>query len=100
MPADNKVKFSGHLFDCLDGGFAPDEPVDVVVRPEDFEVVSPEQGQLVGTVKSVLFMGVHYEIMVETEHFTWTVHSINHADVGDRVGLFLTPDDIHIMHKS
>ena len=100
MHQDRLVSFCGRTFDCLDGGFAPDEPVDVVVRPEDFEVVSPEQGQLVGTVKSVLFMGVHYEIMVETEHFTWTVHSINHADVGDRVGLFLTPDDIHIMHKS
>ncbi|MBR4875037.1 MAG: ABC transporter ATP-binding protein [Clostridia bacterium] len=100
MHHDKLVSFCGRTFDCLDGGFAPDEPVDVVVRPEDFEVVSPEQGQLVGTVKSVLFMGVHYEIMVETEHFTWTVHSINHADVGDRVGLFLTPDDIHIMHKS
>ena len=100
MHHDKLVSFCGRTFDCLDGGFAPDEPVDVVVRPEDFEVVPPEQGQLVGTVKSVLFMGVHYEIMVETEHFTWTVHSINHADVGDRVGLFLTPDDIHIMHKS
>ena len=100
MHQDKLVSFCGRTFDCLDGGFAPDEPVDVVVRPEDFEVVSPEQGQLVGTVKSVLFMGVHYEIMVETEHFTWTVHSINYADVGDRVGLFLTPDDIHIMHKS
>ena len=100
MHQDKLVSFCGRQFDCLDGGFAPDEPVDVVVRPEDFEVVAPEQGQLVGTVKSVLFMGVHYEIMVETEHFTWTVHSINYADVGDRVGLFLTPDDIHIMHKS
>ncbi len=100
MHHDKLVSFCGRAFDCMDGGFAPEEPVDVVVRPEDFEVVSPEQGQLVGTVKSVLFMGVHYEIMVETEHFTWTVHSINHADVGDRVGLFLTPDDIHIMHKS
>ena len=100
MHQDKLVSFCGRQFDCLDGGFAPDEPVDVVVRPDDFEVVAPEQGQVVGTVKSVLFMGVHYEIMVETEHFTWTVHSINYADVGDRVGLFLTPDDIHIMHKS
>jgi len=100
MHQDRLVSFCGRTFDCLDGGFAPDEPVDVVVRPEDFEIVPHEKAQLIGRVKSVIFMGVHYEIMVETEHFTWTVHSINHADVGDRVGLFLTPDDIHIMHKS
>ncbi|MDD6316979.1 MAG: ABC transporter ATP-binding protein [Clostridia bacterium] len=100
MHRDKLVSFCGRTFDCLDGGFAPDEPVDVVVRPEDFEMVPPEEGQLTGTVRSLLFMGVHYEIMVETEQFTWTVHSINRADVGDRVGLYLTPDDIHIMHRS
>ena len=55
---------------------------------------------MVGTVKSIVFMGVHYEIMVETPDFTWQIHSINSANVGDRVGLILTPDDIHIMHKT
>lgn len=100
MHKDRLVSFCGRQFECLDGGFAPDEAVDVVVRPEDFEIVPPEQAQMVGTVKSVVFMGVHYEIMVETEHFTWMVHSIYETHIGDRVGLFLTPDDIHIMHKS
>ena len=100
MHRDRLVSFCGRQFDCLDGGFAPDENVDVVVRPEDFEIVSPEEGQMTGIVRSVVFMGVHYEIMVETEHFTWMVHSIYEAHVGERLGLVLTPDDIHIMHKS
>jgi len=100
MHQDRLVSFCGRTFDCLDGGFAPDEPVDVVVRPEDFEIVPHEKAQLIGRVKSVIFMGVHYEIMVETEHFTWMVHSIDRAEVGDIIGLYLTPDDIHIMHKS
>ena len=100
MLEDKKVRFSGHTFDCVDGGFGRKEPVDVVVRPEDIEVVAPEDGQVVGTVKSIVFMGVHYEIMVETPDFTWQIHSINSANVGDRVGLIMTPDDIHIMHKT
>jgi len=100
MHADFDVSFCSRRFECLDKGFAPDEPVDVVVRPEDIEVVAPEQGQVVGTVKSIVFMGVHYEIMVETPDFTWQIHSINSANVGDRVGLVMTPDDIHIMHKT
>ena len=97
---DRLVSFCGKNFDCLDSGFEKDETVDVVVRPEDFEIVPIEDAQLVGTVKSTIFMGVHNEIMVETEDFTWKVHSIYNAEVGDKIGLFLTPDDIHIMHKS
>ncbi|MBE6994115.1 MAG: ABC transporter ATP-binding protein [Ruminococcaceae bacterium] len=102
MNKDYLVTFCGRQFECLDKGFAPDENVDVVVRPEDFELLPPddERVQMVGTVKSVIFMGVHYEIMVETEHFTWMIQSIYETHVGDRVGLLLTPDDIHIMHKS
>ncbi|MEA4921105.1 MAG: spermidine/putrescine ABC transporter ATP-binding protein [Clostridiaceae bacterium] len=100
MNADKVVTFCGKTFDCLDSGFAHDEAVDVVVRPEDFEIVKLEDAQLTGTVKSVVFMGVHYEIMVETELFTWMVHSIYGAEVGDTIGLYLTPDDIHIMRKS
>ena len=100
MHKDRLVSFCGKNFDCLDSGFEKDETVDVVVRPEDFEIVPIEDAQLVGTVKSTIFMGVHNEIMVETEDFTWKVHSIYNAEVGDKIGLFLTPDDIHIMKKS
>ena len=100
MHKDRLVSFCGKNFDCLDSGFEKDETVDVVVRPEDFEIVPIEDAQLIGTVKSTIFMGVHNEIMVETEDFTWKVHSIYNAEVGDKIGLFLTPDDIHIMHKS
>ena len=100
MHKDRLVSFCGKNFDCLDSGFEKDETVDVVVRPEDFEIGPIEDAQLVGTVKSTIFMGVHNEIMVETEDFTWKVHSIYNAEVGDKIGLFLTPDDIHIMHKS
>jgi spermidine/putrescine transport system ATP-binding protein len=71
-----------------------------VVRPEDIELLPPEKGQIAGRVKNVTFMGVHNEITVETPGFDWTVHSIYNASVGDRVGIYLTPDDIHIMHKS
>ncbi|MGI5935914.1 MAG: ABC transporter ATP-binding protein [Oscillospiraceae bacterium] len=100
MLRDRLVRFLDTDFECLDTGFAKDEPVDVVVRPEDIELLPPEKGQIVGTVTNVMFMGVHNEITVETPGFTWTVHSIYNASVGDNVGLYLTPDDIHIMHKS
>jgi len=100
MLQDKLVSMCGRKFDCLDGGFAKDEKVDVVVRPEDIEIVSPEEGQLSGTVRNVVFMGVHYEITVETPLFTWMIQSITTPRVGEEVGLFLTPDDIHIMRKS
>lgn len=100
MLRDELVRFLDTDFQCLDSGFEPNESIDVVVRPEDIELLPPEQGQIVGRVVSVLFMGVHNEITVETPGFSWTVHSIYNASVGDCVGLFLTPDDIHIMHKS
>jgi spermidine/putrescine transport system ATP-binding protein len=100
MLRDRLVRFLDTDFECLDTGFAKDEPVDVVVRPEDIELLPPEKGQIVGTVTNMMFMGVHNEITVETPGFTWTVHSIYNASVGDNVGLYLTPDDIHIMHKS
>ena len=99
MHEDKLVSFCGRRFDCLDGGFSPEEPIDVVVRPEDIEITAPEHGQLVGTVLSIVFMGVHYEIMVETEHFTWMIQTIENQQVGDQVGLVMTPDDIHIMRK-
>ena len=100
MHEDFFVSFSGANFECLDKGFEKDEPVDVVIRPEDFEVVTPEQGQLTGVVESILFKGVHYEIGVRQGEQLWIIHSIYSAKVGQTVGLLLTPDDIHIMKKA
>ena len=100
MLQDKLVSMCGQKFECLDSGFEKDERVDVVVRPEDIEIVPPEEGQLAGTVQSVVFMGVHYEIMVKTPLFTWMIQSITTPRVGEEVGLYLTPDDIHIMRKS
>ncbi len=100
MLQDRLVEFSNHKFDCLDSGFAPNEPVDVVVRPEDIKIVSVEEGQMRGCVTSVIFKGVHYEISVKTEDFTWIIHSTMYIPEGQNIGMYLTPDDIHIMHKS
>ncbi len=99
MEKDYLVRFCGHAFPCLDAGFAPDEDVDVVVRPEDVVVTSEEAGTLRGEVRSIVFMGVHYEIRVGCGDFEWLIHTTRNAEVGDRVGLRLDPDAIHIMHK-
>lgn len=100
MLQDKLVSMCGRRFDCLDGGFGKDERVDVVVRPEDIEIVAPEEGQIFGKVTNVIFMGVHYEITVKTPLYKWKIQSITTPRVGDEVGLILTPDDIHIMRKS
>lgn len=100
MKEDRVVEFSGHVFDCLDGGFAQNEAVDVVVRPEDVDVVETENGMLTGTVTSVTFKGVHYEIIVDIGGFLWMIQSTDVQKVGDRIGLKIDPDAIHIMKKS
>ena len=100
MKKDLLVNFCGTDFPCLDTGFGENEPVDIVVRPEDITLTPYDKGQITGQVTSVTFMGVHYEILVESEHFTWTIHSIRNASVGENVGIYLHPDDIHIMHKT
>lgn len=100
MKEDKIVEFSGHVFDCLDGGFSKNEPVDVVVRPEDVDVVAVEKGMLTGTVTSVTFKGVHYEIIVDIGGFLWMIQSTDIQYVGDKIGLFIEPDAIHIMKKS
>jgi spermidine/putrescine transport system ATP-binding protein len=100
MREDRKVFFARHLFDCVDGGFAKDEPVDVVVRPEDVDVVEPERGMLCGVVSSVTFKGVHYEIIVDIDGFKWMIQSTDFVDVGAKIGLYIEPDAIHIMKKS
>ncbi len=100
MKADRIVEFSGHIFDCLDEGFGKNEAVDVVVRPEDVDVVPVEKGMLTGTVTSVTFKGVHYEIIVDIGGFLWMIQSTDIQYVGDKIGLFIEPDAIHIMKKS
>jgi spermidine/putrescine transport system ATP-binding protein len=97
MLSDYKVKFFGRVFDCVDAGFAPNEPVDVVIRPEDIDIVSPGDANLTGVVKSVTFKGVHYEIVVTTSHRDYLIHTTDFFDVGLEVGLTFTPDDIHVM---
>ena len=100
MHKDRMVEFSGHTFDCVDGGFNTDEPVDVVVRPEDVDVVPVENGMLTGTVTSVTFKGVHYEIIVDIGGFMWMIQTTDFVGVNEKVGLFIEPDAIHIMKKS
>ena len=99
MPEDETVEMLGKSFPCVDGGFEPGEKVDIVVRPEDIMVVGEDVGQLTGEVESVLFKGVHYEMMIRTEGYTWKVHSTTMQPVGTRVGLTIVPFNIHIMRK-
>ncbi len=100
MLEDCKVCFCGHDFECVDKGFATKEPVDVVIRPEDLRIGFPGDSQLQGVVESIVFKGVHYEMMIRTEHFTFMVHSTAAEPVGKTVGLSVVPFDIHIMKKS
>ena len=100
MLADYKVRFAGHIFQCLDKGFATREPVDVVVRPEDVDIVDPENAMLKGKVTSVTFMGVHNEIIVDINGFKWMIQTTESVDEDAVVGLSLDPDAIHIMKKS
>lgn len=100
MKKDFLVEFDGKEFKCLDSGFAKNEPVDVVIRPEDIEIVPPEDGHLSGTVTSVTFKGVHNEIIVDVKGFKWMIQSTEFQEPGDEIGLILQPDDIHIMKKS
>ncbi len=98
MVRDELVHFCGVEFPCVDAGFGENKPVDVVIRPEDIVIVGEDIGQLTGTVKSVLFKGVHYEMMIDAGGFTWKVHSTTMQPAGSRVGLSIVPFNIHIMH--
>ena len=100
MNADFDVSFSSRNFKCLDSGFEPGEEVDVVVRPEDVDIVRPEDGMLCGIVTSVTFRGVHFEIIVDIGGFKWMIQTTDEHSEGERVGLFIEPDAIHIMKKS
>ncbi len=100
MHEDFSVEFHGMRFQCVDKGFGKDEPVDVVVRPEDVDIVPPEEGMLRGVVTSVTFKGVHYEIIVDIDGFKWMVQTTGYAAVGDEIGLSIKPDEIQVMKKS
>ena len=100
MLADYKVKFFGRTFKCLDAGFEPNEAVDVVIRPEDIDFVPVEEGHLTGTVTSVTFKGLNYDIIVDFKGFKWLIQTTDFQPVGATVGIRLNPEDIHIMRKS
>ena len=100
MLRDRLVRFSGHDFECVDFGFEEREPVDVVVRPEDVDIVPVDKGMLEGVVTSVTFLGVHYEIIVDINGFKWMIQTTDFEPVGSHIGLFIEPEAIHIMHKS
>jgi spermidine/putrescine transport system ATP-binding protein len=100
MLNDYLVKFAGNVFKCLDKGFGPGERVDVVIRPEDIKLASPKDGQISGLVISTVFKGVHNEIIVDISGFKWMIQSTENRYPGNKIGLILSPDDIHIMKKS
>ncbi|MBQ7829174.1 MAG: ABC transporter ATP-binding protein [Clostridia bacterium] len=100
MLEDYKVRFSGHTFECVDAGFEKNQKVDVVVRPEDVDVVSSDKGMLQGTVTSVTFKGVHWEIIVDINGFKWMIQTTDFVAEGEHIGLFIEPEAIHIMNKS
>ena len=100
MLEDRKVSFSGNVFDCVDSGFGTRENVDVVIRPEDVDIVPVEKGMLHGVVTSVTFLGVHYEIIVDIDGFKWMIQTTDYSPEGSVIGLYIEPDAIHIMKKS
>ncbi len=99
MLDDYLVRFFDYDFKCVDKGFDKNENIWVVVRPEDIKIVPSDEGMIKGKVQSVVFMGVHYEMRIESGDFTWLVHSTVYEPVGSDVGLCIYPNDIHIMKK-
>ena len=100
MLQDELVEIFGAKFACVDKGFGRNQPVDVVIRPEDIDLVEPEKGTLTGVCTHLIFKGVHYEMEVTTpDGFEWLVHSTDLCPVGQKVGLHVDPFDIQIMNK-
>ena len=100
MNDDYLVTFFDRQFKCVDKGFEKNEPVDVVIRPEDIDIVPLKEGHLTGTVTSITFKGVHYDIIVDFKGFKWLIQSTDFEPVGSKIGIRLNPEDIHVMHKS
>jgi spermidine/putrescine transport system ATP-binding protein len=100
MREDNVVEIFGRKFKCLDKGFAPDEPVDVVIRPEDVDIVDIKDGALTGVVTSVTFKGMHYDIIVDFKGFKWLIETTDYCPEGAKIGIKIDPDGFHVMKKS
>jgi len=100
MLRDGLVRFAGQSIPCVDKGFEKNEPVDVVIRPEDIDVVEKGKSPLSGTVDSVTFKGVHYEAIVDVDGFKWMIQTTDLIREGEEIGILLNPDDIHVMKKS
>jgi spermidine/putrescine transport system ATP-binding protein len=99
MHEDYIVEFSGRVFECVDKDFEREEAVDVVIRPEDMEIVNSDDGIIKGMVTSVIFKGVHYEMMLKDGDIEWKIHSTIMKEVGTKVGINIKPENIHIMKK-
>ncbi|MBQ5905407.1 MAG: DUF853 family protein, partial [Clostridia bacterium] len=100
MLDDFKAKFSGAVFQCLDKGFAVNENVDIVVRPEDVDVVPIEEGTISGVITSNTFKGVHFEMIVDIDNFKWMIQTTDYYPIGTKIGIQIEPDAIHVMKKS
>ena len=100
MREDFRVEFFGHTYECLDKGFGKNEPVDVVIRPEDIDIVAPGGGYLAATVTNVIFKGTFYDTFVDVSGFKWLIQTTDYHEVGDKIGISLDPDAIHVMKKS
>ncbi len=100
MLEDYKVKMFGQEFTCVDKGFDKNEPVDVVIRPEDIDIVAADAGHLCGTVTNVIFKGVHYDTIVDFKGFKWLIQTTDYYPVDSYIGIQLNPDDIHVMKRS
>ena len=100
MRADCLVEFFGRRFSCVDTGFEKDEPVDVVIRPEDIDIIPADDSHLCGTVTSVTFKGVHYDTIVDFKGFKWLIQTTDYCPVDSYIGIRINPEDIHIMKKS
>ena len=100
MKQDFLVEFCNHKFDCVDKGFEINEPVDVVIRPEDIEIFSNDSGKLEGIVESITFKGVHYEMIIKTDSFSFMAHNTNMYPQISKVTIDVAPENIHIMKKA
>ena len=100
MHKDFLVEFANDYFDCVDKGFEPKERVQVVVRPEDFKIVPADKGKISGIVESIIFKGVHYEIMVDAMGYNWKIHTTQYVEPGTLIGMDVAPMDIHIMKRT
>ena len=100
MLQDYKVRLNGVVYECVDAGFGKNVEVDAVVRPEDIDIVPADGARVTGTVVSVVFMGVHYEVDVDCGGYEWVIQTTDYAEVGQMVGISIPPDAIHIMKKT